>query len=95
MLRTPSPLLTGLVATSLVVSTALAWSGWRLLEQQRDLDRRLAREQVEAEANAFSAGIRERLADLGERLSARLTPSTTVARVSGPAFLQSFAVNRA
>ena len=66
-----------MLVTSLVVTTALAWSGWRLVQQQRELDRRALRQEVDGAAEAFAADIRERLADEGERLDRWLTGSTT------------------
>ncbi|BCS30843.1 hypothetical protein TBR22_A00430 [Luteitalea sp. TBR-22] len=62
----------GLLATSLIVSAVLLWSGWRLVTQQRELDARQARQAVEAAADALAADIREALAEQGDRLSARL-----------------------
>lgn len=73
----------GLLVTSLVVTAALVWSGWRLVAQQRDLDARQVRQDTEAAADALAAGIRETLADQGDRLSAHLgsqggAPTSTV-----------------
>ena len=62
----------GLLVTSLVVTAALLWSGWRLVTQQRELDARQARQAVEAAADALASDIREALAEQGDRLSARL-----------------------
>ena len=76
MSQTSPRLLAGLFTTSAIVSLALTWSGWRLFEQQRDLDARLARDRAEAAATAMAAGIRERLADLSDEVGARLTLPT-------------------
>jgi signal transduction histidine kinase len=77
--RRSNPLLAGLLTTATVVSLALAWSGWRLLDQQRLLDARLLAEQADAVASGMAAGIRERLADVGERLGARLAGAADAA----------------
>jgi signal transduction histidine kinase len=73
VIRIPHPLVAGLVATSAIVTAALVWSSWRLAEQQRALDARIAGEQAEAAADAMAARLRERLAHAGERLGARLS----------------------
>ena len=77
MSQTSPRLLAGLFTTSAILSVALTWSGWRLLEQQRDLDTRLAHDQAEAAATAMASGIRERLADLGDQLGARLSSTAS------------------
>ncbi len=58
-----------LVATSVVLTAALGWFGWRLHDQQRALDARRDVERTEAAADAVAASIRGRLAEVGERLS--------------------------
>ena len=85
MLQSPPRLLAGLLTTSAVVSIALAWSGWLLVEQQRDLDGRLATDRAEAAATAMAANIREKLADLGDQLAARLSPPAPSAGVPSAA----------
>ena len=57
-----------MLVTSCVVTAVLAWSGWRLVQQQRELDQRAVRQELDAAAETFAADIRERLADEGERL---------------------------
>jgi len=61
----------GLLVTSLVVTAALVWSGWRLVAQQRELDARQVRLEAEASADAVAASILQALADVGDGLSAR------------------------
>jgi signal transduction histidine kinase len=80
--RPSNPLLAGLIATASVISLALGWAGWRLIDQQRQLDARLLGEQADAVASGMAAGIRERLADFGDRLGARLA-GTEDARSGG------------
>jgi signal transduction histidine kinase len=58
-----------LVSTAVVVTAAVGWAGWRLLDQERALDARRARDQTENAADAVAAGVRSKLADAGERLS--------------------------
>jgi signal transduction histidine kinase len=58
-----------LLSTTVVVTAALGWAGWRLLDQQRAIDEQRAREQSERVADAVAASIREKLAEAGERLS--------------------------
>jgi signal transduction histidine kinase len=69
------------VATSVVVSVALGWFGWLLVTSQRALEDKAAREQTiataEATADAIAAGLRGRLADAGDRLSAWLSNPTS------------------
>jgi signal transduction histidine kinase len=77
VLRPPQSLLVALVATTLVATAAVCWSGWRLLEQQTAIDRQRAREQLESGADAIASGIREKLANAGERLSGWLSESAS------------------
>jgi signal transduction histidine kinase len=65
----PPPLITALLTTTAVVSGVLAWSGWRLLVQQRAIDEQRARGSVESAAEAIGARASGRLADAGDRLS--------------------------
>ena len=65
-------LLIALVVTTALVTIALSWAGWRLLTQQQDIDRQRAQEQLGATAEGMAAGIRGKLAETGERLSAAI-----------------------
>ena len=77
MARPPHRLLAVLGATTLVVTVALCWAGWRLLDQQRTIDKQREREQLENRADAIAAGIRGRLAEAGERLAGWLSDPAT------------------
>jgi nitrogen-specific signal transduction histidine kinase len=77
-------LIAALVATTLVVSAALGWAGWRLLDQERALDEQRTRDRIESAADALAAGIRGKLAEAGERLSGWLSdPSAPVPAIGG------------
>ena len=69
MLRPPHSLLAALVATTIIVSAALGWAGWRLLDQQRAIDEQRAREQLEMSADAIASRVSGALAEAGEWLS--------------------------
>ena len=73
--RSPHPLAAGLVTTSVVVTLALGWAGWSLIDKQRALDARLVAERTEAVASATTTAVRAALASLGDRLRARLAGS--------------------
>jgi signal transduction histidine kinase len=75
--RPPHALLAALGATTIVVTAALCWAGWRLLDQQRAIDEQRAREQLESSADAIAAGVRGKLAEAGERLSVWLANPTS------------------
>ncbi len=60
------------MGTTVVITVALSWAGWRLLEQQRDIDEQQAQRQLEAAAEIVAAGIRGKLAETGDKLSAAL-----------------------
>lgn len=77
MVRPPSRLLVVLAATTVVVTAALCWAGWRLLDQQRTIDKQREREQLENRADAIAADIRGRLAEAGERLAGWLSDPAT------------------
>jgi len=70
MLRPPRSLLAALVATTVVVTAALGWAGWRLLNQQRAIDEQRAREQLEISADAIASTVSGTLAEAGEWLGA-------------------------
>jgi signal transduction histidine kinase len=82
---TPRHSLIGALAfTTVVVTAALGWAGWRLLEQQRVLDEQRERDQAERAADAVAAGIRGKLAEAGERLSGWVAnPSSSVQAIHG------------
>ena len=69
MLRPPLSLLAALVATTTIVTAALGWAGWRLLDQQRAIDEQRAREQLEMSADAIALRVSGALAEAGEWLS--------------------------
>jgi signal transduction histidine kinase len=70
VLRPPQSLLAALAATTVVVTVAVCWAGWRLLDQQRAIDEQRAREQLDSGADAIASRISGRLAETGEWLSA-------------------------
>jgi hypothetical protein len=69
MLRSRNKVLATLVSASVVVTAALAWFGWRNLQQERFLQSQQARDRAESGAGAFEALLRGRIAETGERLS--------------------------
>jgi signal transduction histidine kinase len=78
VIRPRRALLAVLLATSGLVTVAAAWFGWRLVAQQRELEARRSREQAETTADAMTASLRGRLAELGEQLSGWLSDPNTV-----------------
>ena len=76
MVHSRSSLLIGLVATAVIVTTALTWAGWKLLELQRMADADRARQELENTAATMVAALRGKLADVGDRLSAALADPT-------------------
>ena len=77
-------MLAALVVTTVIVTTALVWAGWRLLDQQQALDEQRARSQADSAADAVAAGIRGKLAEAGERLSGWVSnPATPVPQIDG------------
>ncbi len=84
MLRPPHSLIAALVGTTAIITGALVWGGWRLLDQQRAIEEQRARDQLETAAGAIAAGITGTLADAGERLSVWLaTPGGPAPAVAG------------
>jgi hypothetical protein len=76
--------LAALIVTTVIVTTALVWAGWRLLDQQQALDEQRARGQADSAADAVAAGIRGKLAEAGERLSGWVSnPPTPVPQIDG------------
>ena len=62
------PLLGAFLAITILLVAALGWLGWRLLEQDRELERQRARERLESAADAAAAAIQRRLRDLQDSL---------------------------
>ena len=84
-MATPTQSLLGALAiTTVVVTIALGWAGWRLLDQQRALDEQRARDRVESAADAVVAGVQGKLAEAAERLSGWVAaPSSSVPMING------------
>ncbi len=84
MFRPPHSLLAALTLTTIVVTVALCWAGWRLLDQQRALDDQREWDRIESSADALAADVRSKLAETGERLSAWLAdPAARPPRIEG------------
>ncbi|MEX2270691.1 MAG: hypothetical protein WD690_04440, partial [Vicinamibacterales bacterium] len=66
-------MIAALVGTTAIVTGALVWGGWRLLDQQRAIDEQQSRERLETAADALASGITGRLAEAGDRLSVWLS----------------------
>jgi signal transduction histidine kinase len=67
-----------------VVTVALGWAGWRLLDLQRAIDEQRTRERLESTADTAAASFLRRLAETGERLSAWVSsPSSALPAVDG------------
>jgi len=69
-LKPPRSLLLILFLVTLVSVSALAWFGWKVLDQERDVEARRAQERLEQAANRIAATLRGALADTGDRLGA-------------------------
>ncbi|HYW43898.1 MAG TPA: HAMP domain-containing sensor histidine kinase [Bryobacteraceae bacterium] len=69
-LKPPGTLLVILFLLTLVSVSALAWFGWKLLDQERIVETQRAQERLEQTADQISATLRGALAETGERLSA-------------------------
>jgi two-component system, OmpR family, phosphate regulon sensor histidine kinase PhoR len=68
-MRPPHSLLAALLVTTIVVTVALGWAAWRLLDQQRAIDEQRAREQLEISADAIASRVGGALAEAGDWLS--------------------------
>jgi signal transduction histidine kinase len=79
-LRPPRNLLTLYLAGTLAAAAALAWLGWRLLEQERVLERTRAQERLETAADRVVALLQRSLDDLERQssASAAVLPEDTV-----------------
>jgi len=71
-LKPPKNLLLILFLLTLVSVTALAWSGWKLLQQDRAGQAQQRLEMLDAEADRMVVTLRGTLAETGDRLSAWL-----------------------
>jgi len=84
LVQSRSSLLVALVLTTLVVTLALSWAGWRLLDQQRE---QRTRQQLDATADSMAASIRSILAETGETLSASLANPERPLTIAGAAVM--------
>src|SRR5436305_11608254 len=71
-LKPPKSLLLILFLLTLVSVAALAWSGWKLLEQDRMVQAQQRLELLDQEADRIAATLHGSLAETGDRLSAWL-----------------------
>jgi len=69
-LKPPRSLLLILFLVTLVSVSALAWFGWKVLDQERDVEARRAQDRLEQAADRIAATMRGALADTGDRLGA-------------------------
>jgi two-component system, OmpR family, phosphate regulon sensor histidine kinase PhoR len=76
LVHSRNSLLGALVATAVIVTAALTWAGWKLLELQRVADADRARQELENTAATMVAALSGKLADVGDRLSAALADPT-------------------
>ena len=84
MAHSRNSLLTALIATAVIVTVALTWAGWKLLDLQRVADADRARQELENTAATMVAALRGKLADAGDRLSAALAdPSDLPPAIEG------------
>jgi len=71
-LKPPKSLLLILFLLTLVSVAALAWSGYRLLEQDRLVQAQMRQDKLDQEADRIEATLKGSLAETGDRLSAWL-----------------------
>jgi signal transduction histidine kinase len=69
-LRPPRYILLALFAFTVVSLCALAWFGWKWINQERIVDAQRAREKLEESADRVAAAMRGALAETGDHLSA-------------------------
>src|SRR5512136_2700217 len=74
--RPPRNLLTLYLAGTLAAAAALVWLGWRLVDQERAVERGRAQERLEAAADRVVALLQRSLDELERQLSA---PDTALA----------------
>src|ERR1700704_5200776 len=72
-LRPPKLLLLILVMLTLVSASALAWFGWKFLEQERMVESQREQDRREQSAERIAATLRGALAETGERVGGWLT----------------------
>ncbi len=78
--RPPRPLLVAFLAFALAPVVALGWLGWRLLEQERALERQRAHESLQSAADRIGATLARQLTEIEGRLgSLAVTPDHQVA----------------
>jgi signal transduction histidine kinase len=70
--RPPRPLLVAFLAFALAPVAALGWLGWRLLEQERALERQRAHERLQNAADRVAATLARQLTEIEGRLGSLL-----------------------
>ncbi len=77
--RPPRPLLVAFLAFTLAPVVALGWLGWRLLEQERALERQRAHESLQGAADRIGATLARQITEIEGRLSSLVvTPDHAV-----------------
>jgi len=71
-LKPPRTLLLILFLLTLVSVTALAWFGWKVLDQERMVEAQRVQERLEQTADRIAATLRGSIAETGERLGASI-----------------------
>ena len=67
--RPPHDLLVPFLGTTLVLSAALGWLGWRLLQQDRAVELQRVHDQLQSSADLIAAELRQTLSDAEEQLT--------------------------
>ena len=68
-IRRANPLLSRFIGINLILILGLGWLGWRLVDQDRELERQRSRERLESSADAIASGLLRGITSLGDTLA--------------------------
>jgi hypothetical protein len=80
----PRHLLASFLVFALAPVAALGWLGWRLLEQERALERQRAHESLQNAADRIGATLARQLTEIEQRLSSLVATPSVPASPAGP-----------
>src|SRR6185436_12647522 len=84
LFKPPRHLLAVLLLLTLASVSSLAWFGWKLAEQDRIVEARMAQDRLEQAADRIAATLRGAMAETGERLSGwAISPPAAVGAQDG------------
>lgn len=81
-IRRANPLLSRFIGINLILILGLGWLGWRLVDQDRELERQRSRERLESSADAIASGLQRGIASIGDTLAGLIADENAARQVA-------------